>query len=217
MFVGLLAGSAFGATSIFDSTTGLPGWTQVSGVIPGSLSDGVSSYGAIGLSTNTGYGDYEALTDLLMFTSNAGSDVGKFYTIAPDPQLVFQIEGSYVGIHYNAPAGQVITSVTIPNINYFDGYPAVAMQIADSLGTVATNIHAAGPIVISNFSATGLNTSSVELRLNSISGGQWGAAYWAGNYVSFDKVVVTTAAIPEPATMSLLGLGVLGLIRRKLA
>ena len=225
MFVGLLvmAGVA-GAVTVFDGTTGLAGWTTVYGVVPGSLSDGVSPFGAIGLSPNTGWSAYEPLNTLLFYSDKAvipssgfSSGVGAFTTASPDPSVLVPLEGSYVAVRYAAPAGQMITEVTIPQTYFFIQATPATLQIVDAAGIVKASAHAsaAGAITVLNLSAIGLNTSAVEIRLSNVGGGQWTPAYWASNGVGLDKVEVATAPIPEPATMSLLGLGILGLLRKK--
>ena len=122
-------------------------------------------------------------------------------------------------MRYDAPAGEVITAVSLPYVNYFDGYLPPVVDIADAAGNVVASASriTVGPEEIFGTVATGLNTSSVEIRFGQIGGGVWGARFWPGNYVALGSVEVTTAPIPEPATMGLLGLGILGLLRRKRA
>lgn len=222
MCVGLLAftGVALGTVTTFTDVTGLAGWTQTSGVVPGSFSDdaGIPLWpDGVALTAHTGFSAYELLTDAMeLVESPAAGYVAGWQTGDGGTLDTIITEGSYIAVRYDAPAGEVITDVAIPAVVYFDNYVATTVQIVDAAGNIVASGNAsATEILVAPMSAGGLNTSSIEIRLTSTSGGQWGARFWPGNYILLSEVAVTT--IPEPATIGLLGLGILGLLRRKRA
>jgi len=179
----LMSGVVLGAvTTTFDGTTGFAGWTVVG--------DGDA------LSTNTDYIIWEYMPDLVFLASPSESNVGKFYTDSPNPAIVFPYEGSYVGVRYEAPAGQIITTVSIPTVS-FNVDTEMKIQITNAGGLAVSQSARAGVSDILSLSATGLNVSAVEIRYINVGGGMWGSPIWAGNTVTLDKVLVTTATGPE--------------------
>ena len=193
----LMSGMAFGTvTTTFDSTTGFAGWMEVYG--------GPSD--SIALSTNTGYVIQEYMEDLVFLAWPSGSDAGKFYTKSPagqdgtyPPSVVFPHDGSYIGVRYEAPAGQIITAVSIPTVS-FNVDTDMKIQITNADGFAIAQSARVIITDVLNLSATGLNTSAVEIRYVNGAGDNdwWGAPIYAGNTVILDKVlIITTAAGPE--------------------
>lgn len=58
-------------------------------------------------------------------------------------------------------------------------------------------------------------TATIDGIRNQLQGQNGGAAWYAGDTVTFDNVVLSTTAVPEPSTTALLGLGGLALILRR--
>lgn len=176
-----LAGNTLASVTVFNNTTGFTGWNFVSG--------------GNALSTNTGYTQWELVAGLVPLVSPSGSNAGMLTAPATGPAIVYPYTGSYVGIHYQAPAGQMITSINIPR-TYFSADTDMKVQITDGAGVVKSqSIRAASDEMLTNLSAYGLNASAVEIRFINVSGGMWDAPLWAGNYVAFKSVEVTTETI----------------------
>jgi hypothetical protein len=203
-----ITGNAFGTLTVFDGGAGLAGWTYIgngngydSGVL---VAGGFKSL--VTLTTPTVTNDY-GVDGASWGWDAAIISPTTSHTIWPSPQ-------AYVGARYQAPSGQVITGVTIPRM-YFNVDPSMQIQIVDAAGVVkAQSASTAATQLILGLSATGMSTSAVEIRWVNLA--PWEINLWgSGNGVILNTVEVTTAPVPEPATMALLALGSLYLSRRK--
>lgn len=208
LVVCLASGLAFGTVTTF-SAGGLVGWTYVTGGY--SLA---SPFTTVGPTAN-----YWAATTPVV-TNDWGISGGSWGWDAAQivaTEQVFALDGMYVGYHYQAPVGQVITGVNILEAYINMGTNNMVLQITDGAGVVkAQHVRTSSGDLVKNLSVTGLNASAIDIRFANIGTGMWATPAWTGNGVILNSVEVTTA-IPEPMTISVLGLGVLGLLRRKLA
>ena len=205
----VMSGTLMAGLTVFDKDGGgLVGWTEVSGAVPGSLSD-INFGAAMGLSGNTGFATAEPLEDLMTLKTPQGARVARIQATALD--RVFVHQGSYVGVRYEAPAGETITSVSIPKV-IFNVDTDMLVHIVDADGVLlAESVRSAEVFEFISMSATGFDTSAIELRYTGTHTNVWENVSWSGNYVAFETVEVTT--IPEPATMSLLALGSLAFLK----
>lgn len=180
----LVALTPFTATAEVFSTAGMTGWTTIGDGNAYDVNDG---------------GTLKPFIDLVTFTSPANTnDYG--LDGATWGWDVFQIKalycqpssGSYVGYRYEAPVGKVITEVNIPKI-YNNVTTIMHLQIVDADGVVA-ELTPSAVASLNELSATGLSTTSVEIRwVNTHSST---INLWAGNGFIVNTVEVVTEDAP---------------------
>jgi hypothetical protein len=141
----------------FDGSAGFDGWTYIG--------------------SGTGYdadnGNAEApLEELVSIatpsnTNNYGLDGGAWgwdaAKISPDGHILPN-SGAYVGVRYEAPAGQVVTALNVSKF-YTNVDANMHLQIADGEGNILADSTRSAPTeMISDFGANSFSSSVVELR-----------------------------------------------------
>ena len=181
--------SAFSAgTTVFDGTGGLTDWQFIGSGTTYDADNG----GA--LST---FLELAALTSPAN-TMDYGVDGGTWgwdaAMISPTGH-VNPSSGSYVGVRYEAVAGEAITEVNIPKI-YTNVDTSMHLQIVDADGAVMAELTPAAPTSLNSLSVTGLYTPAVEIRWVNTAPSTihlWGTA----NGIIFNTVEVTSVEDPN--------------------
>lgn len=108
-----------------------------------------------------------------------------------------------------------LTAIDLSKANTFSTTSAQSVEVTGNLlggGTVSTTLALSGfAFTTFAFDSSWSNLSSVVL--NGIGSACCGDV--PGNYYAVDNIVVTVAAVPEPATLSLLGLGSVYVVGRR--
>ena len=219
----LVAGTGHAAT--YTYTRGGAG--ETTGFLPGMSIDQSNFAGGTFGTTSTTYSavnfdNYKAGTE----------GVQLIFSPIPNPWRFDIPQGvdAYYGIKWAAPSDQVFTTVNLTLFNSTSEFPFKGSAYAVSGGT-PTLLGSWGnggvtPATGGSFSftteqnVTEIRVYALDARLGTTGNDQpWPNVFraWNGETLGISSIQVTTAAVPEPSSLALLGLGAVALLRRRRA